>query len=149
LGKRGSQEKGNEEVTYDVLAYVNGIILIAQREYQMEEMLDILEGCCECARMELNSAKFLTLSSVWFQQNGGCRSSMERPFLYERKEMTKYEFQRYEKYLEILTGGNEHFKTVPTWKTLTEMREELVKISQPSFSFPSHSMRYTHLCYPK
>jgi hypothetical protein len=79
----------------------------------------------------------------------GYRASVASPFLFKGKEIPKYEIKKSAEYSRIPTGRNGHFRAMPTRETLTEMREELLKMSKPVLLLPERTDALHTFVLPK
>jgi hypothetical protein len=81
-------------VNINVLVYADDLILIAEDEEGMGRLLDELSDLFQHARVEVNPAKCVTVSSVWFPEAGGYRCSTPAAFAYRGQEIPKLGIQQ-------------------------------------------------------
>lgn len=102
----------------------------------MAELLEESSQFCRFSLMDVNPAKCVTVSSVWFPEGGGCRGSTPAAFEYRGVELPKLGIQQSSKYLGIPIGGHKHYRSLPSREALTVMREQLERISKSPLLLP-------------
>jgi hypothetical protein len=70
LGYKAETKYLGEQININVLAYADDLILISETEEGMSALLEELSRFCEFSLMEVNPAKGVTVSSVWFPEGG-------------------------------------------------------------------------------